>query len=129
VNSLGGKASILQEKSFQFAVEIVFLADLLHANFKGFRLADQILGSGTSIGANIREAGNAESAADFVHKLSIALKECDETVYWLDLLIQTERISKPLHESLISKALELRKMLTSSIVTVKKKSGRLTSKK
>ena len=129
MNSLGGKASILQEKSFQFAVEIVFLADLLHANFKGFRLADQILGSGTSIGANIREAGNAESAADFVHKLSIALKECDETVYWLDLLIQTERISKPLHESLISKALELRKMLTSSIVTVKKKSGRLTSKK
>ena len=129
MNSLGGKASILQEKSFQFAVEIVFLADLLHASFKGFRLADQILGSGTSIGANIREAGNAESAADFVHKLSIALKECDETVYWLDLLIQTERISKPLHESLISKALELRKMLTSSIVTVKKKSGRLTSKK
>lgn len=107
---------------------MVSLSDTLLQKFKGYRLADQILGSGTSIGANIREAGNAESAADFTHKLAIALKECDETIYWLDLLLETKRITTQQHEDYIAKSLELRKMLTASIVTEKKKSGRIVKR-
>ncbi len=116
--------SVLQEKSFQFAVEIVALADMLYANYRGFRLADQILGSGTSIGANIREAGQAESAADFIHKLSIALKECDETIYWLDLLSETGRLAPEHYAHHLSRVMELRKMLTASIKTVKTRTKR-----
>ena len=79
------KKNIIKEKSFLFAIEIVGLYKVL-AERKEFVLSRQMLRSGTSIGANIREATNAQSKADFIHKLSISLKESDETYYWLELL-------------------------------------------
>jgi four helix bundle protein len=79
------KKNIIKDKSFVFAVEIVYLCKILTEK-KEFELSKQLLRSGTSIGANIREAEHAQSKADFIHKLSISLKEANETEYWLDLL-------------------------------------------
>jgi four helix bundle protein len=76
------KDNIIVSKSFDFALQIIEFAELLESKRK-FILANQILKSGTSIGANIREAQNAESKADFIHKMKIAAKEADETEYWL----------------------------------------------
>ena len=80
------KENIIQQKSFQFAVRIINLYKYLTNDKKEFVLSKQILRSGTSIGANINEALAAESKKDFVHKLSIAVKEARETYYWLNLL-------------------------------------------
>lgn len=89
--------SVLKNKSFQFAVRIIKLYHYLIIDKKEYVLSKQLLRSGTAIGALIREAQNAESKADFIHKLGIAQKECDETIYWLELLkeinyLQTQRI-------------------------------------
>jgi four helix bundle protein len=81
------KKNIIKEKSFVFSIEIVTLYKVL-AERKEFVLSKQLLRSGTSIGANIRESEHAQSKADFIHKLSIALKEANETEYWLDLLYE-----------------------------------------
>jgi four helix bundle protein len=86
---------------------------------KEFVISRQFLRSGTSIGANIREAQNAESKADFIHKLGIAQKECDETIYWLELLNQTGYINMPEFDSNFLKANELLKMIRSSILSSK----------
>jgi four helix bundle protein len=75
------KSNLIVEKSFQFAIDIVEFCDLLYEN-KKFVIGQQLLKSGTSIGANIREAQNAESKADFIHKMKISAKEADETEYW-----------------------------------------------
>jgi four helix bundle protein len=83
---MGKKRSVVRERSFSFAMRIVNLYKLLNNERKEFVLSKQLLRSGTSIGANIREAINAESTADFIHKLAIAQKECDETLYWIELL-------------------------------------------
>lgn len=80
------KGNIVKLKSFDFAVRIVNLYKYLSETKKEYVLSKQLLGSGTSVGANIRETDNAESKLDFIHKLSIAQKECDETLYWLELL-------------------------------------------
>lgn len=72
-------------KSLQFAVDIVKFTDVLSENRK-WKIADQLLKSGTSIGANIREAQNAESKSDFIHKFKISAKEIEETKYWLELI-------------------------------------------
>mgnify|MGYP003552390142 FL=1 len=82
------KRNVIKEKSFEFAKEIVYLYKNL-ADKKEFVLSRQLLKSGTSIGANIREAEHAQSKADFINKLSISLKEANETEYWLDLLYET----------------------------------------
>ncbi|MEM1002524.1 MAG: four helix bundle protein [Bacteroidota bacterium] len=82
--------SPIRTKSFQFAIDIVHFADKLKEN-KDFELASQILKSGTSIGANTREAQRGVSKKDFKHKFSIALKEADETKYWLEILEATGR--------------------------------------
>ena len=87
------KQNIIKEKSFLFAIEIVALYKVL-AERKEFVLSKQLLRSGTSIGANIRESEHAQSKADFIHKLSIALKEANETEYWLELLFKTRYISE-----------------------------------
>jgi len=79
------RKNIIKEKSFEFAVEVVSLYKVL-VEKKEFILSKQIVRSGTSIGANIREAEHAQSKADFINKLSISLKEANETEYWLDLL-------------------------------------------
>ena len=87
---------------------------------KEFILSKQLLRSGTSIGANVREALNAESNADFVHKLAVAQKECDETCYWLELLHIPEFINEPEFNSLHSDASELLKIIRSIILSSKK---------
>ncbi|MDR3705940.1 MAG: four helix bundle protein [Paludibacteraceae bacterium] len=76
--------NVIVDLSFEFALEIIELAEKLETNRK-FVLANQPLKSGTSIGANVREAQNAESKNDFIHKIKIAAKEADETDYWLEL--------------------------------------------
>ena len=93
-------AVILHQKSFEFAVRVVKLARFLSDKKQDWVLARQILRSGTSIGANIRESRFAQSKADFVSKLSIALKEASETQYWLELLVATGLLSKKQYESL-----------------------------
>ena len=114
------KRNVIKEKSFLFAIEIVGLYKVL-AERKEFVLSKQVLRSGTSIGANIREAEHAQSKADFIHKLSISLKEANETEYWLDLLYETKYINQIEFENLKSKIIELLKLLTSIINTSKSK--------
>ena len=114
------KRNVIKEKSFLFAIEIVGLYKVL-AERKEFVLSKQVLRSGTSIGANIREAEHAQIKADFIHKLSISLKEANETEYWLDLLYETKYINQIEFENLKSKIIELLKLLTSIINTSKSK--------
>ena len=114
------KRNVIKEKSFLFAIEIVGLYKVL-AERKEFVLSKQVLRSGTSIGANIREAEHAQSKADFIHKLSISLKEANETEYWLDLLYETKYITQIEFENLKPKIIELLKLLTSIINTSKSK--------
>ena len=87
-------AVILHQKSFEFAVRVVKLARFLSQEKQDWVLARQVLRSGTSIGANIRESRFAQSKADFISKLSIALKEASETQYWLELLSATALLTK-----------------------------------
>ena len=84
----------LRKKSFEFALRIVKLARFLETDKKDWVLSRQILKSGTSIGANVRESRFAQSTADFVSKLTIALKEAEETEYWIELLTAAEMISE-----------------------------------
>jgi len=116
------KESIIRKKSFAFAVRAINLYKLLSIERKEFILSKQLLRSGTSIGANVREASNAESNADFVHKLAIAQKECDETCYWLELLHETEFINEPEFNSIYHDALELLKIIRSIILSSKNNS-------
>ncbi len=117
------KDNPLKEKSFQFALRVVKLFKILREERKEFVLSKQLLRSGTSVGANIREAQNAESTADFIHKLAIAQKEADETLYCLELLHESEFISQIEFQSISSDASEILKMLRSSIMTTKRKSS------
>jgi four helix bundle protein len=113
------KKSILKEKSFAFALKCIKLYKYLTETKKEFIMSKQLLRSGTSIGANIREAQNAESKADFVHKLAIAQKECDVSIYWLELLYASTYLSQNEFETINNEAIELLKMLRSSILTTK----------
>ncbi len=115
------KKNILKDKSFLFAVRVAKLYQHLSSTQKEFVLSKQVLRSGTSIGANVREANNAQSPADFVHKLSIAQKETDETIYWLELLQAINLIKKEEYESLQQDATELLKIIRSSVLTLKAK--------
>ena len=112
------KHNVIKEKSFSFAIEIVSLYKVLIEK-KEFVLSKQLLRSGTSIGANVREAEHAQSKADFIHKLSISLKEANETEYWLDLLYQTKYLEISEFEYIKPKIIELLKLLTSIITTSK----------
>jgi four helix bundle protein len=114
------KRNVIKEKSFLFAIEIVSIYKVL-AERKEFVLSKQVLRSGTSIGANVRESEHAQSKADFIHKLSISLKEANETEYWLDLLYETKYITQIEFENLKPKIIELLKLLTSIINTSKSK--------
>ncbi len=109
--------SIIKDKSFLFAVRIVNLYKFLIKEHKEYVLSKQVLRSGTSIGALCRESINAESKKDFIHKLNIALKEANETSYWLELLCATVYINKKMFNSLNTDSTELIKMLTSSVKT------------
>ena len=107
-------------KSLDFAVRIVNLCRTLKRRNREFVLHDQILRSGTSIGANVSEANSAQSKADFISKISIALKECNETGYWLELLHRTETLTNPEYESLISDNRQLFAILTAILKSAKR---------
>ena len=111
--------SIIIDKSFLFSIRVVNLYKFLSETKKEFVLSKQTLRSGTTVGVLVREAQNAESKLDFIHKLAIAQKECDETIYWLELLHATNYISQSEFEDLSHNATELLKMIRSSIITAK----------
>lgn len=112
--------SVLKEKSYAFAIRIVKLSQFLQSDKKEFVLSKQILRSGTAIGALIREAEFGQSKPDFINKLSIALKEANETEYWLCILQDTNYLDQKLFESMKVECRELIAMLESSIKTAKK---------
>ena len=118
------KKSVLQEKSLAFAVRIVKFYRYLCEEKKEFVLSKQILRSGTAIGANARESQNAQSQADFITKLTIALKEADETQYWLELMDLSGVISHEEYVSLSNDLSELVAMLIASIKTIKGKTSK-----
>lgn len=107
------------DKCIAFSVKINKLRKYLCNKHHEYNNSDQIQRSGTSIGANYSEACNAESKADMVHKLSIAQKECKETIYWLKVLYGSEYISKEYYEELMKDVDELYKILTASVRTAK----------
>ena len=109
----------LKAKSYSFALRIVNVYKHLLSEKKEYILSKQLLRSGTSVGANIAEANQAQSRPDFVSKLSIALKEAVETEFWLNLLKDSEFLTIKQADSLIEGCIELKKMLTSAIKTTK----------
>jgi four helix bundle protein len=111
--------SIIKQKSFDFAIRIVKMYRFLQDDMKEYVMSKQVLRSGTSIGANVREALNAESTADFIHKLSIAQKETNETLYWVELLHATNYFDKGIFESIHADTVEIYKIITSIIITTK----------
>nr|WP_294862702.1 four helix bundle protein [uncultured Fluviicola sp.] len=115
------KGNIIQEKSFDFAVQIVETYKYLAFEKKEFILSKQLLRSGTSIGANISEAIRGQSSKDFIHKLQISRKETNETLYWLKLLEKTKYLQKETAVKLIQGCEELLKILTSIIKTLELK--------
>ena len=112
-------SSPLREKSKDFAKEIVFLCREIKATQKESVLTNQLLRSGTSIGANLYEAQYAQGTKDFISKLEIAQKECHETEYWLELLFETGYIPEERYKSLQNTCGTIRRMLISSLKTVK----------
>lgn len=114
------KENVLKQKSYKFALRIIKLYRHLCSSHKEYVLSKQILRAGTSIGANITEGNQAQSKADFVHKLSIALKEAFETEYWLCLLRDSKYLTKAQSESLIEDCNEIQRILTASVKTAKK---------
>ncbi len=115
-----GEGNRVEELSFGFALRVVKLCRFLEKEKKEYVLSRQLLRSGTAIGALVREAQQAESRADFIHKLSIALKEANETEYWIDLLYQSQLIEKQGFDSIKSDIVELLKLLTTIIKSSKK---------
>ena len=111
--------NILNVKSYGFAICIVRLAQHLQGEHKEYVLSRQVLKSGTSIGALVREAKYAQSTLDFIHKLSIALKEANETYYWLTLLKDTDYIEDKLFNSLLKDCDELISILVTIVKTTK----------
>ena len=112
-------ADIVRELSFQFALDAIQLYKFLTTEKREFVLSKQFLRSATSVGANLREAKNAQSAIDFIHKNAISQKECDEAIYWLELLFASEYISETTFNDLNAKATSLLKIIKSIIITKK----------
>jgi four helix bundle protein len=113
------KENIIKQKSRLFAIRIVKLYQYVTETKKEYVLSKQLLRSGTSVGAMVYEAEQAESKNDFIHKMAIAQKEINESVYWLDLLKETDYLTQTQFESMNNNAIELLKMITSIIKTAK----------
>ena len=111
--------SIIERKSFRFAVRIVRLYKHVGATKQEYTLSKQLLRSGTSIVANIAEAQQAQSRADFISKVSIALKEATETKYWIRLLYASEYLNKAEYRSIITDCIEIEKILVSILKSSK----------
>lgn len=113
--------SILRDKSKTFAKEIVFLCRNLKEKKVEGVLINQLLKSGTSVGANVHEAQYTQSTKDFISKCEIALKECNESKYWLNLFYETNSIDANEFKKFQSACIELRRMLVSTVITLKAK--------
>ncbi len=113
--------SVLRTKSKEFAKQTIFLCRQLKENKIESALINQLLRSSTSVGANIHEAQYAQGTRDFISKFEIALKECNESEYWLELLYDVNSISKEIFESFQKECIDIRRMLVSSVTTLKKK--------
>lgn len=114
--------NVLKEKSYKFAVRIVKVYRHIIEQTREYVLSKQVLRSGTSIGANVAEANEAQSRPDFISKLSIALKEAVETEYWLNLLLDTDYLSQVQADSLLSDCIEVKAILIASIKSTKQRS-------
>ncbi len=113
--------SVLRDRSKAFAKQIVYLCRKIKVEKKETVLTNQLLRSGTSIGANLHEAQYAQGKKDFISKLEIALKECNESEYWLELLFETELIEVEEYKRLHNDCGAIRRMLISSVNTIKQK--------
>jgi four helix bundle protein len=111
--------NIIKNKSFAFAIRVVKLYQFLCETKKEFVLSKQLLRSGTAVGALVREAEHAESKADFKHKMAIAQKEINESIYWLELLKEIDYLTIEQFQSINNDAIEIIKILTSIIKSVK----------
>ena len=118
------KGEDISDRLLEFAVRIIQLVDALPNTPVGRHIGGQVLGSGTSPGANYEEARGAESKADFVHKLGIVLKELSETRYWIKVLIKSKLIPLKRIQGVFSESDELCKIIGKSVITVKKKQRR-----
>ena len=114
------RPNAILDKSFEMAIEVVRFSKKLQAD-REFDLASQVFRSGTSVGANVREAQNAESKADFIHKMKIAVKECEETIFWLELCSKSTLWQGDL--ALLNLAQEIKKILN-AIIGTSKRGGR-----
>ena len=112
--------SALRTKSKEFAKYIVFLCRKLKQNGVESALINQLLRCGTSVGANVYEAQYAQGTKDFISKFEIALKECNESEYWLELLYETNSLAEADFKSFQNKCIEIRRMLVSTVTTLKK---------
>lgn len=118
-NVKAARPNVVRDKSFGFALRVVSAYRYLQSQRREFVMSKQLLRSGTAIGALVREAEQAESKADFIHKMAIALKEANETAYWIDLLTQSGYLDEKAGKSLQADTNELLKLLTSIIKTTK----------
>lgn len=112
---------VILDKSKRFAVRIIRFYKYLSSEKQEYVLSKQLLRCGTAIGANIAEASNAQSDKDFLSKISIAIKECSETKYWLEILVESETIDTEHFGSLYEDCTELEKLLTRTVKTIKEK--------
>ena len=113
--------SVLRDKAKEFAKEIIFLCRQIKTEHKESILTNQLLRTATSIGANLHEAQYAQGNKDFISKLEIALKECNESEYWLELLYETEYITEEVYRKLRNTCGSIRRMIISSVRTIKAK--------
>lgn len=113
------KENVIKNKSFAFALRIVKLYQYLQSDKREFVLSKQLLRSGTAVGALVREAEQAESKSDFIHKMAIAQKEANETDYWIELLFQSTYLDESQYKSIIAHVVEIKKLLASIIITAK----------
>ncbi len=116
------RENVIKNKSFAFALRTVKMYQFLCEQKKEFVISKQLLRSGTSVGALVREAEQAESSVDFIHKMAIALKEANETEYWIELLFQSNYIDEISFNSIKSDLTEILKLLVSIIKTTKQNS-------
>ena len=112
---------IVQRKTREFAVRVVRFCRHLQDERREYVLGQQLLKSGTSIGANVAESANAQSGKDFLSKMNIALKEATETKYWLDILFESETISRQVYDPLYADACEIERLLTAIVKTTRNK--------
>lgn len=117
--------NVIKIKSFSFALKIIKLCQFLSLERKEFVLSKQLLRSGTAVGALVREAEQAESKLDFIHKLAIAQKESNESDYWIELLFASEYLDLNQYKSIKEDIVEINKILASIIISTKQRIGKL----